>query len=92
MEIVGIVLGGVLGAGLGYLLRVREWMREKRLAGYVEFIASFFDVMRRALIAFRSQSDEAYKSFDRAWDRFAASRAQVAVLAGSKQTNQPLSA
>ena len=87
MQLFGIVLGGILGAGLGYLLRVREWMREKRLTCYVEFVTSFFDVTRKALISFDSteaEEDDAYNAFDHAWDRLAASRAQVAVLAGSE--------
>jgi hypothetical protein len=87
MALFTVIGGALFGAVLGYMLRVREWQREKRLAAYTEFVASFFDVNRKALVVFLTDRGTgerwiaAYREFEEVWERFGASRGQVSLLA-----------
>jgi hypothetical protein len=82
-------LVALLGAVLGYMLRVREWQREKRFAAYSEFIASFFELNRRAVVLFgatdRESRHQAYRDFVPSWERWGVSMGQVDLL-GADQT------
>jgi hypothetical protein len=79
---------GVLGIVLGYLVRIREWQREKRLSAYSAFLVNFFDVGRKSVVLFGTPggSDErrhAFREFVDAYEGFGAQRAQVELLATS---------
>jgi hypothetical protein len=74
-----------VGAVLGYMLRYREWLREKRLTAYTEFIAAFSVVSRRGIVATgRADVDtfqQALDDYKEHGERFGSLRAQVSLLA-----------
>lgn len=85
MSLLIAIVGGSIGAALGYMFRYREWLREKRLLVYTDFISTFSVVVSHGVIA---AAREAPDEFARAVDdyqetgaQFNSLRAQVSLLA-----------
>src|SRR5262245_55600068 len=78
-------VGTAFGAVLGYMLRFREWLREKRLTAYTDFGSAFAQVTRDGLeLGGRLDREEELAAFIESWERFSSRRAQVLLLATEK--------
>ena len=77
--------GAAIGAVLGYLLRYREWLRDRRLLAYTDFIAAFSVVTRKGVVARARIESETFtrtlNEYKEAGARFGSLRAQVSLLA-----------